>query len=139
MPRSAAPVWLRRLSAIAYRRKAKQNLKAAESLIVISCRDAAANRLYYALFHGVVGELEAKGIHPSELAGWHSPDDSWHHDTVMNNARRLAGLTRRELQLCKIIKGLRVRADYRPEPVLDVDLDHHPAAVRDLLEGLGAL
>ena len=104
------------------RTRARENLQAARDLRTAGHSNAAANRLWYAVYHSGWFRLQEAGkgfgaLNPLDKS------DRYVHDTIYNNAWFLRK-NRDDRRLATAVHALRVRADYRPdEPVLDGDLD----------------
>jgi uncharacterized protein (UPF0332 family) len=110
--------------------KAKENLSVGLDLLDSDKLNAAANRLYYALFQAAVHALESKhGMRPDKLqagAKW------WKHDMVRDNMRLLRDNAQDKV-VYKALKDLREEADYKPTTVLKPLLTGRRQSVVDLV------
>ena len=117
--------------------KAKSSYDAAVCLVKNSNFNGAANRAYYALYQGIVSELESLKIDQSRLTAKVSFDDAdkWLHEVVRNNST-LAGVHRKDARIVRAAWMLRQKADYFKEPVTSAELEEImerlPVILRDL-------
>ncbi|MBL8901418.1 MAG: hypothetical protein JNM84_27575 [Planctomycetes bacterium] len=112
--------------------KARENLLAGIYALGNGALNAAANRLYYSLYHIAWFELENSGLRP-----WHFHRDatqSWRHETLRGNAtlvaRHLAKSTDRRLlvtwmRLIQALQSERIKADYFPSSASRAILERH--------------
>jgi uncharacterized protein (UPF0332 family) len=92
--------------------KAKRNVAAARCLVAASFVDAAASRLYYALFQAAIHHFTAHGLASTDLG----PYLDWKHSAVKNHVYRIRG-SHSDARLFRDAYALRVSADYGPAPV----------------------
>jgi hypothetical protein len=95
------------------RSKAKANLSAAKLLADRSMYDAAANRLYFALFQCGVECMTRMG---KVAADFGRSSKRWDHATIVGNSSLYRGRFS-DISLFRDARGLRVQADYETTPV----------------------
>lgn len=93
--------------------KARENLEAGLLLLEAGLVNAAASRLYYALFQAAVYALERQGKTPARLR---RGARRWDHRMVGERASLVRGLAE-DAVLFDELRDLRGRADYESSPV----------------------
>ncbi len=105
-------------------RKARDNLESAATLAAWRYPDAAANRLYYALYHAGWHFLVQSGrpvpIHDGKRYFWHKEMDRALDDEGFQGC---LGLDSDWADYWEELHNLRVKADYYPDSVRLGDLD----------------
>lgn len=94
--------------------KARENLEVGLRLLDEGHFDAAANRLYYALFQAAIHALERQGRVPGEAR---RRAKVWDHRIVGDRIAFVRGL-REDERLFERLRSLREQADYEAKPVV---------------------
>jgi uncharacterized protein (UPF0332 family) len=89
--------------------RAEENLAAAKQLFNSDYYNAAANRLYYAVFQLATYLLEQKGKKPSDFTANAS---GWKHEMIRANAYCLRD-NEEDKKLVRELQGMREKADYK--------------------------
>lgn len=107
-----------RFRAVTHAKKARENLRASRALMVQGFPNAAASRMYYALYLAAVHALEKQGRKPSEFQ---DEPGYWRHEIIRSNAslvRQRSGKDRmKDSALYNAVFEMRVTADYDPASV----------------------
>lgn len=101
-------------------KKANQNLAGAAVLGRARLWDAAASRMYYALFQAAVYVLGRRGRRPRDLSR-DATDDRWAHAIVLNNTRLLRNRPE-DRTLFHQAYALRVKGDYEEIAVEEIEV-----------------
>lgn len=112
--------------------KAHENLQAGEILLARGHVNAAASRLYYAMYQAAVHRLTRLGIRPGNVR---SGAVEWDHSMVENNAKQLRGRWSDRL-LYRQCRARRVEADYTDIPVREIDVRECRGEIADLVGDL---
>lgn len=123
-----------------YKKKAKENFSLARSCQATH-PNAAASRVYYALFLGAVSEFERLKIEPQKIdrgaaEAMAERGVKWTHSFVKNNCRMI-GLEPEQCQTIRLAWTLRVTADYLDKAVDKLELEEVLRKAPDILECLG--
>ena len=110
--------------------KSTRNLAACEALRALGLTDAAATRYYFALYQAAVHRLKRLGWTPGSIQ---VGGVEWDHDIVMRNVY-LVRRRRSDGDLYKVIRVLRLRADYADVSVEAPALANRVEAVRKFVE-----
>jgi uncharacterized protein (UPF0332 family) len=101
------------IGAVSYAKKARENMQASRALMVQGFPNAAASRMYYALYLAAVHALEKQGHKPS---AFQDEPGYWRHEIIRNNAslvRQRRGKDRmKDSALYNAVFEMRVTADY---------------------------
>jgi hypothetical protein len=107
-------------------RKARENLDAARHLLELEepCSNAAATRAYYAAYHAVWARLQELGeqvpeVRPGARYFPHRPSKDL--ESIGDTAERLGALADAEIADLEILWAYRVKADYKPDDVVDAE------------------
>lgn len=114
--------------------KARDNLRAGETLAALGLPDPAASRYYYAMFQAAVHALSRRGWTPGRLQ---SGAIEWSHVVVMNNVSLVRG-RRTDAAFFKVMRELRTRADYDDKSVEPGLLAAHVDDVREFVDEVTA-
>jgi uncharacterized protein (UPF0332 family) len=112
--------------------KALENLAAGESLLAERRVNAAASRLYYAMYQAAVHRLTLYGHRPGKIR---SGAVDWDHSMVENNVFMCRG-DRRDRPLYIVMRRLRGQADYDDDAVDGWKLDERRDAIRGFVREL---
>jgi uncharacterized protein (UPF0332 family) len=112
--------------------KAIENLSAGETLLARGFVDAAASRLYYAMYQAAVSRMANLGIAPVTVQ---SGAVRWDHAMIAQNTWRLRR-RRDDRELYISMMQLRVKADYSDTAVPAVDVSPLVHRVRDFVREL---
>lgn len=90
-------------------RKARENVQAGRVLLTERCPNAAASRLYYALFQAGVFRFETVLGLTADRLKRHAR--SWEHGLVCSNAGLVRGRSL-DRRLFEVLRAMRTEADY---------------------------
>lgn len=119
-----------------WRGRARENFRAAASLISNSLFAPAATRLYYAVFQGVVAKLLEKGMEAKKLS--RDAYTEWPHGVVRNHVFFATGIGDDRITYDELY-GMRTAADYLVGKVLDTDVKAIADDARKVLKRLGVV
>jgi hypothetical protein len=112
--------------------KALENLAAGELLLDRGTINAAASRLYYAMYEAAVWALTNAGKRPG---AFRSGAVEWDHSMVGNNAGMLR-TSYEDRALYKVTRSARLVADYKPARVNEIELRYVRSHVADFVKEL---
>ncbi len=113
--------------------KAIENLAAGELLLERGYVNAAASRLYYAMYEAAVHRLTQRGFRPERVR---SGAVDWDHSMVENNTRLLREHWRDRLLYLEM-RRMRGQADSEDAPVSAADLRVRLSSIRDFVREVG--
>lgn len=116
--------------------KALENLRAAETLVVVPLPNAAATRAYYAAYHACWHTAEHQGYEVPEHDGRRR---YWRHDVFPTDMLRFGILDEDRKEVLEQLYEKRIVADYYEDEITREEAVELTRQARSLIRSLGSL